>query len=309
MVDWSKGAAWMDGDVIPIGEAKIGVTDWGLTRSDITYDVASVWEGGFFRLDDYIERFLASVASLRLDPGMNADGIRDVCHRIVARSGLRHSYVSMVASRGVPAIPGTRDPRTCRNHFYAWCVPYVYVIPPEVAAKGASVWIAKNVRRIPEDSVNPRAKNYHWGDLTQGLFEAKDRDYDSTLLLDHDGNVTEGPGFNAFAVKDNRLITPDLGVLAGITRRTVLEMSAEAGLESETRALPLEEFMEADEIFLCTTGGGITPITRVDERVYCNGTPGPVTNRLRALFDDWRMRPQLRQEIRYIEKGDLASER
>lgn len=299
MTDWSKGAAWMAGGVVPIDEAKIGVTDWGVTRSDITYDVAPVWEGGFFRLDDYIRRFQSSMAAVRLDVGMDADAIRAACHAIVARSGLRRAYVAMVASRGTPLIHGVRDPRQCRNHFYAWCVPYIHVISPEIAEQGASVWIAKDVRRIPEDSVNPRAKNYHWGDFTQGLFEAKDRGFETVLLLDHQGNVTEGPGFNAFALKDDRVVTSEHGVLHGITRRTVLEMCEEVGLETERRPLPLAEFLEADEVFLSTTGGGVVPVTRVDDRVFSNGAPGPTARRLRGLYFDWMARPAMRQEVAY----------
>ena len=76
-----------------------------------------------------------------------------------------------------------------------------------------------NVYRIPEESVNPRVKNYHWGDFTQGIFEAKDNKYETVILLDFDGNVTEGPGFNVFAVKDGVLITPDRGILAGVSRK------------------------------------------------------------------------------------------
>ncbi len=299
MTDWSKGAAWMDGQVVPISEAKIGVTDWGVTRSDITYDVASVWEGGFFRLNDYIERFFQSMTSTRLDPGVSPEDVRAACHAIVAQSGLRAAYVAMVASRGVPAIPGTRDPRTFANHFYAWCVPYVHVVQPEIAEKGASVWVAKDVRRIPEDSVNPRAKNYHWGDITSGLFEAKDNGFETVVLLDHAGNVTEGPGFNIFAVLDGRVITPDRGVLGGITRRTVLEMCDEAKIPREARAVALEEMLEADEIFLSTTGGGLVPVTQVDDRIFSNGVPGAVTSDLRERYFDWRMRPGYRQEVSY----------
>ncbi|MGD9864033.1 MAG: hypothetical protein AB7S99_12560, partial [Pseudodonghicola sp.] len=66
MTDLSHGAAWMGGRIIPISEASIGVTDWGLTHSDITYDVVPVWGGAFFRLEDYLDRFLASLAALRL---------------------------------------------------------------------------------------------------------------------------------------------------------------------------------------------------------------------------------------------------
>ena len=70
-MDYSAGAAWMEGKIIPVSEAKISVFDWGLTRSDITYDVVHVWEGAFFRLDDYLARFMASQAKLRLDVGMD----------------------------------------------------------------------------------------------------------------------------------------------------------------------------------------------------------------------------------------------
>jgi branched-chain amino acid aminotransferase len=220
---------------------------------------------------------------------------------MVARSGLRAAYVAMVASRGVPVIPGTRDPRTCANHFYAWCVPYIHVVPQDVAAKGASVWIARNVRRIPEDSVNPRAKNYHWGDITQGLFEAKDNGFETVILLDHAGNVTEGPGFNVFAVKGGQVITPDRGVLHGITRRTVLEICAEQGIATEARAIPLDEFLEADEVFLSTSGGGAVPVTRVDDRIFSNGAPGRIAGAIRVAYWKWTMRGDLRQSIAYAD--------
>jgi branched-chain amino acid aminotransferase len=301
MIDWSKGAAWIKGQIVPIADASIAVNDWGLTRSDIAYDVVPVREGAFFRLEDYLDRFEASMASMRMDVGMTRDDICAALHAMVARSGLRAAYVAMVASRGVPLVPGTRDPRTCANHFYAWCVPYIHVVPLEVAAQGASVWIAKEVRRIPEDSVNPRAKNYHWGDLTQGLFEAKDRGFETVVLLDHAGNVTEGPGFNIFAVKGRRVITPDRGVLHGITRRTVLEICAEQGIATETRALPLAELLEADEVFLSTSGGGAVPVIRVDDRIFSNGAPGPVAAGIRDAYWGWMGRGEHRQPVAYVE--------
>ncbi len=299
MPDLTKGAAWMAGEIMPVAEAKLPVTDWGLTHSDITYDVAAVWKGGFFRLEDYLTRFEQSMQALRLEPGLTRSEMQEILHRMVAASGLRDSYVAMVCSRGQPLVPGIRDPRQCQNHFYAWCVPYVHVVKPEVADQGASVWVAKDVRRIPEDSVDSRAKNYHWGDMTAGLFEAKDHGHETVILLDHEGNVTEGPGFNAFAVKGDRIVTSGHGVLHGITRRTVIEMAAEDGLVTDERCLPLAEFLEADEVFLSTSGGGVVPITRVDDRVFSNGAPGPVAARLRAKYYEWMESPRFRQEIAY----------
>ena len=68
------GAAWIDGEVMPIAAARLPINDWGLIHSDITYDVIPAWDGGFFRLDDYIGRFQNSAAALRLDIGMDKPG-------------------------------------------------------------------------------------------------------------------------------------------------------------------------------------------------------------------------------------------
>ena len=293
------GAAWIDGEVMPIAAARLPINDWGLIHSDITYDVIPAWDGGFFRLDDYIGRFQNSVAALRLDIGMDSPAIAAALTEMAAASGLRNAYVAMVASRGVPLIPGTRDPRECGNHFYAWCVPYIHVMRADLPDAERSAWIAKSVRRIPETSVDPRVKNYHWGDFTAAMFEAKDMGYETTILLDEDDNVTEGPGFNVFAVKDGRLVTSDHGMLEGISRRTVMEMAAELRYDVEVRPLPLAEFMEADEVFMSSSGGGVLAITRVNDRIFANGTTGPITTALHARYWDWMYRPALRTEITY----------
>jgi len=297
MTDWSRGAAWMEGRIVPIDEARLPVTDWALTHSDAVYDVVPVIEGRFFRLGDHLDRFWESMAAVRLAPDLDRATLRRALHAIVARAGLTEAYVAMVAARGQPLVPGTRDPRHCANHAFAWCVPYVHVNPEEVAARGAHLKVATVARRIPEDCVDPRAKNYHWGDFTAGLFEAKDAGYDSTVLPDHAGNLTEGPGFNLFAVRGKTVVTPDRGVLEGITRATVLEVCAEIGLGTEVRALPVAEAMEADELFTATSGGGVAPVTRLDERIFGNGAPGPLTLEIARRLGERRRRPDLTEPV------------
>lgn len=297
--DFSKGAAWMRGEVIPVRDATIGVTDWGLTHADCVYDVVPVWKGAFFRLEDYLTRFEASVAAARMDLCMDRAAIENALHRMVAASSLQDAYVAMVAARGTPLVHGVRDPRACANHFYAWCVPYVHVIAPDKAKIGVEVHLSSTTRRIPEDSVNPLAKNYHWGDFTQGLFEAKDAGFETVLLPDHAGNVTEGPGFNVFALKGNTVVTPYRGVLHGITRRTVIELAAEAGLIVEERVLPIEELMEADEVFLSSSGGGVSPVARINDRQFSNGAAGPVGLQLRSAYFARLEDARFRTEITY----------
>jgi branched-chain amino acid aminotransferase len=297
--DLSLGAAWMNGTVIPISQAKIPVNDWGLVHSDITYDVVPVIDGAFFRFDEYLARFLSSMEDLHLDPGMNKRDIQAALHQMLSKSSLRDSYVAMVCSRGKPKIAGSRDPRDCDNHFFAWCVPYVHVIKPEIVEQGATAWIAQNAYRIPENSVNPRVKNYHWGDFTQGIFEAKDKNYETVILLDYDGNVTEGPGFNVFAVKDKVLITPDRGVLAGVSRKTVLEMAEHLGINTSVRSLSVEELLEADEVFLSSSGGGVIPIIRVNETIFGNGASGPISVKLNETYWKWTTLEKYRDPISY----------
>ena len=297
--DLSLGAAWMNGTVIPISQAKIPVMDWGLVHSDITYDVVPVIDGAFFRFDKYLARFLSSMENLHLDPGMNKRDIQAALHQMVSKSSLRDSYVAMVCSRGKPKIAGSRDPRDCENHFFAWCVPYVHIIKPEIVEQGATAWIAQNAYRIPENSVNPRVKNYHWGDFTQGIFEAKDKNYETVILLDYDGNVTEGPGFNVFAVKDKVLITPDKGVLAGVSRKTVLEMAEHLGINTSVRSLSVEELLEADEVFLSSSGGGVIPIIRVNETIFGNGASGPISVQLNETYWKWTTLEKYRDPIDY----------
>ena len=298
--DLSLGAAWMNGHVLPISQATIPVNDWGLVHSDITYDVVPVINGAFFRFEEYLSRFFSSMESLYLDPGMNKSEVQKALHQMVSQSGLRDSYVAMVCSRGRPKIPGSRDPRDCENHFFAWCVPYLHVIKPEIINQGATAWISQNVYRIPEESVNPRVKNYHWGDFTQGIFEAKDNKYETVILLDFDGNVTEGPGFNVFAIKDGVLITPDRGVLAGVSRKTVLEIADYLGIGASIRPLSVDELLAADEVFLSSSGGGVIPIVRVNETIYGNGVKGPISVRLNETYWQWTTLEKYRDPINYI---------
>ena len=89
-------------------------------------------------------------------------------------------------------------------------------------------------------------------------------------------------------------------MLEGISRRTVLEMASELGLNVDVRPLPLAEFMQADEVFMSTSGGGVLAITRVDEKIFANGTTGPITQALNARYWEWMYRPALRTEISYL---------
>ena len=280
---FDAGAAYVGGRFVPMAEAVIPVTDWGFTRSDAVYDVVHVFNGHFFRLDDHLERFRHSMRARRLAPPEEPGAMEAILHRCVGLAGFTDAYVAMVASRGRPRVAGSRRPADCDNHFIAYALPWIDVIPKDVQERGAHLWIAGNPR-VPDASVDPTVKNYQWSDLTTGLFEAHDNGFDTAILCDTDGYVTEGPGFNIFIVRDGRVLTPDRGALHGITRRSVLELCEQSGIEAMVAPILRADLEDADEVFAATTAGGVMPVSRVGRRILGNDRPGPVSVRLKQLY-------------------------
>lgn len=294
---WPEGAAWIDGHYCPISEAKISVLDLGVTRSDCTYDVVHVWSGRFYRLDAHLERFAASLARLRLDPGMSMADIETVLHGCVRHAGLRDAYVSMTCTRGrLPA--GSRDLRTARSTFYCYAVPFVWISNLEQQANGARLHVSE-VTRIPPQSVDPSVKNYHWLDLDLALLDAYDHGADLVVLRDLAGAITEGPGFNVFAHVDGRWLTPSGGTLQGVTRRSVIELAGEAGLRVEQGTLTADDLCRAAEVLIASTAGGIMPVTVVDGEPVGAGTPGPLTAKLREKYWARHEDPRYSAPVRY----------
>ena len=296
--DYAQGAAFTRGRYLPVGEASIALTDWGFLRSDAAYDVVTVWKGAFFRLDAHLERFFSSCARFRLDPGVSPGQVADVLAHCVRLSGLQNAYVEMIATRGQPPW-GSRDPRQAVNQFHAFAVPFVWIASDAQRMRGLDLQVSA-VQRIPATSIDPRAKNYHWNDLTMGLLGALDAGHDSVVLSDGAGHVVEGPGFNLFCVgADGVVVTPDAGMLEGITRRTVIEICAALGLPLAQRPLPAAELRAAREAFVTSSAGGVLPVTRVDGAPLGDGRVGPLVRRLVETYWDWHGDPRYSQKVDY----------
>ncbi|RWC13950.1 MAG: branched-chain amino acid transferase [Mesorhizobium sp.] len=294
---YPDGVAFLDGQYLPMSQAKISVLDWGFLHSDATYDTVHVWDGRFFRLDLHLDRFFGGLEKLRMTIPFDRDGVAEILHNCVALSGHRAAYVEMLCTRGAsPTF--SRDPRQAINRFMAFAVPFGSVANAEQLRTGLHVAISDKVR-IPPASIDPSIKNYHWLDLVRGLYDAYDRSADTALILDFNGNVAEGPGFNVFCVRDGRLTTPAVGVLPGITRRTVFDLCAEIGLAVKAEAVGVAALKGADEVFITSTAGGIMPVTTIDGAPVADGKVGPITERLMALYWKRHEDPAWSSAVRY----------
>jgi branched-chain amino acid aminotransferase len=276
------GIAYIDGRFAPMQDARISVLDWGFLRSDATYDVVHVWQSRFFRLDKHIERFLNSIERLHMTLPVSRAELENILAECVRRSGHEDAYVEMILTRGTsPTF--SRDPRDATNNLICFAIPFGWILTPEARERGLNVAIS-DINRIPPSAVDPRVKNYHWLDFVMALYDAYDQGAENAVLLDADGNVTEGPGFNVFAIKDGTISTPASGVLEGITRATAIELARDLQIPVETCKLSADALRGADEVFATSTAGGIMPITRIDGEAIGGGVPGSISERLISLY-------------------------
>jgi branched-chain amino acid aminotransferase len=278
--DFSRALAFVDGEVVALDRARIPVRDLGLMYADMTYDVVHTWRGGFFRLDDHLDRFFASCAGLRLDPGLAREDLRRRLADLVRRSALSDTLVYFACTRGT-AVPGTRDPaRHLAHRLFATVTPLILRGQPEEMNRGLHAMLVRDVPRIAAESVNPVWTNTHWGDFHRATFTARDAGADVALLLAADGALSEAPGFNLVALVDGTLISPDANVLPGISCRTMFEIARDLGIPARYGRLAPDDLARAEEAFLTATSCGLFPLTRLDGRPIGAGVPGPVTARL-----------------------------
>lgn len=280
---FKSGCAWVEGQYVPIADARIPLTDMGFTRSDCTYDVVAAWRGKFFRLADHLTRFERSCLCLQLNPPVRFEDMPDILAECVRRASLQDAYVEMICTRGVPPA-GERDPRKVANRFYAFAVPYVWIAQPAAQEAGIALVIAGSVERVASRATDPTVKNFQWGDFVRAQFEAFERDAHTAVLVDAAGHLTEGPGFNLFAFTKGTLLTPGDGVLQGITRQTVMELATQEGIPARLTRFDADTLRRADEVFLTSTAGGVMPVTEVDGCPIADGVPGAVTRRLKARY-------------------------
>ncbi len=287
--DWAAGAAYIINRFVPIGEARVPITDLGFVRADAVYDVVSVGRGQFFRLSEHQERFARSCARMKLSNPFSQAVEAALLNELVARTGLKDAYVWWAVTRGanLPRPDDRLHSDRFRNRFYAFVTPYVFIKDDADRQSGIHLHVSENYIRIPPNAVDPRAKNFCSLDLNMSLMEAGEAGAGWSVMTDGAGVLTEAPGSNIFVVRGNRVLTPEMGCLEGITRLTARELCGEIGLDVVIGTVTVDDLMNADEAFLTSSAGGILPVSTVDGQPICQGA-GPISTRVHNTY--WERR-------------------
>ena len=270
---------YVNGRYVPQSQATISVFDHVVLYGDGAFETAVAWRGHVFKLDAHLDRLFRSLAALALPAPHTKDELREIMLETVRRNGLQDAYVKVLVTRGSNNTPFL-DPTGCEAGCIVFARPYLYMASSDRIANGLRLKTVA-VRRPSADVLDPRIKSLNYLNLVLAKIEAHAASVDEALLLDRDGHVCECPGYNVFSLHGDRLRTPRQDILFGITRETVMEMAAEQGLAVEETAIELYDLYTADEVFLCSTAGGILPVREVDGRPIGEGVPGPLFTRMR----------------------------
>ncbi len=277
---------YVNGEYVPKDQARISVFDFGFLRGDAVFDTTSAWNGRIFKLSAHLERFELSLRAARIPCPLPLEELRGVIVETTRRCGLRNAYIQTIVTRGEPPL-GVRDLAQCRPGLIVFAVPYVFILNPEQIRAGGRAMIA-STRALPVQSLDPKIKSLSRLHFDLATLQGKAAGMDVALMLDLDGHVTEGPGFNVFVVKGGELFSPPDGILMGITRQTVFELASENQIPAREAQLTTYDLYAADEVFLTSTAGGIMPLVEIDGRPIGDGKPGPVGQRIHGLY--WALR-------------------
>ena len=281
---------FFNGELKPENEVGIPIRDRGYIYGDAVFDATRTFNGRPFRLRDHIRRLYNSLRYLRIDPGIDDQqmerwSLEVVNHNYPLLPPNQDMWVTQRISRGVESTESDDDlGPTVLIESHA--IPFARRAP--LYRDGARV-ITPSVPRVPPRFMSPRAKTHNYLNLVLADLEAQGTDSGSwAVLLDEEGNLTEGLGSNIFLVKDGVVATPKSQfVLEGITRGTVLELSSGLGVSAEERDLDLFDAYTADEAFLTSTSLCICPVASVNGANIGQGqVPGPLTQRLMSAFSD-----------------------
>lgn len=262
-------------------DACISVLDHGFLFGDSVYEVIRTHGRRPFRLLEHLDRLMGSAEGIRmLLPPRQL--LVDELYRTAEQVEGEELYLRLIVTRGVGqmALPELTDFGQPGIVVLAARLP---VVSPKIQERGCQLALV-DTRRNPPQALNPAFKTGNYLNNLLAMLEAKDEDADEAILLNTQGELTEATRSNVFLVRGGTVLTPplDAGLLAGVTRREVLEICKSEGISFREERLTPVDLETTDEVFITSTTKAIVPACRLG---YWKGTaPGPVTEQLRRAW-------------------------
>jgi len=274
---------YLNGKLVKKQDAKISVFDHGLLYGDGVFEGIRSYGCLVFKLKEHIDRLYCSAQAICLKMPITKETMTKAIITTLKANKLSDAYIRVVVTRGEGDLG--LDPRKCKSPSIFIIADKIVLYPKEFYQKGLSIVTVPTVRNIPE-ALNPQIKSLNYLNNILAKIEAINFNVEEALMLNKDGLVAECTGDNVFMLKNHTLITPPtaMGVLAGITRQSVLDLSPKLGLKTEEQLITRYDLFNADEVFLTGTAAEIIPVVSIDRRIIGRGKPGKFTLNLIKEF-------------------------
>jgi len=251
-----------------------GVRSYGSTDGDNV---------NIFRLKEHTERLFESAKIINVSINHNLDEVMEAQIGVISKSNLKDAYIRPLLYLNDERLG--LDIVGMSSHLMISCWDWPTYFGAESIKQGIDVMISSFTRQFPNSLMT---KSKITGGYVNGVMahdQAKNNGYQEAILLDTNGFVAEGSGQNIFIVKNGNLLTPELTCcLNGITRRSVIQMAKDKGIEVHERQITRDELYTADEIFFSGTAVEITPIRSVDKVVIGPGKRGEITKIIQETY-------------------------
>ncbi|MBK5928126.1 D-amino-acid transaminase [Rhodobaculum claviforme] len=271
---------YVNGEYLPEEEARVSVFDRGFLFADGVYEVTSVLDGKLVDFDGHAKRLERSLGELEMANPVTRDELLEIHRELVTRNAITEGMVYLQITRGAAdrdfAFPVDATPTIV---LFTQSMPLIEKPTAKTGIKIVSIpdlrWGRRDIKTV--QLLYP----------SMGKMVAKKAGADDAWMV-QDDFVTEGTSNNAWIVSGNRIVTRHLGteILHGITRAAVLRMAREVQMTVEERPFSLAEAKAADEAFVTSASAFVMPVVEIDGQPVGQGTPGPLSRRLREIYID-----------------------
>lgn len=268
---------YLNGEFLPLAEARISVLDRGFLFGDGVYEVIPVYGGRPFRLQEHLRRLDASLHAILMESPLADAEWERIFSRLIA--GTADQYIYLQITRGVAPKRDHAIPAGIAPTVFAMCSP-IAPIPVE------------GIRAVTVPDIRWHRCNIKAITLLANVLlrqEAVERGAAEAILVRGE-DVTEGAASNVFMVSEGVVITPPKGpeILPGITRDLVLELALQHGIAAAERPIGIDQLRAAEEIWMTSSTREILPVIELDGRTVGDGRPGPVWRRMIDIYQDYK---------------------
>jgi branched-chain amino acid aminotransferase len=276
---------YVNGALVPRAEAKVSIFDAGFVLGDGVWEGIRLHRGRLLFLEEHLDRLWWGLEKIALDIGMSREALTTEIWRLLNANRMEHgAHLRLMVTRGEKAAVN-QDPRNWLGRPTIVITAEYKEPSPQIATRGLSI-ATSSVRCTPREMFDMRLNSHSRLMLVTALVDVIDKGADEALMLDPNGHVSSCNATNLFWVKDGEVRT-STGAYCfnGVTRGNVIQLCQANRIPIRLGDFPVEDVRAADEAFVTGTFGGLTPVREVDGVTLPEALPGPVTQRLKALYE------------------------